>query len=193
MFQPLLAVFAAILIWSAYKILAVGEEEEDDEEDLSNNAVVRLCRRFIPATDHYDGDRFWSTRPVEGGAPGAVERVATPLLLTLAVVELSDVLFAVDSIPAVFGVTLDPFIIYTSNIFAILSLRALYSFVSNIMSELRFLDKAVAVVLGFIGVKMLLGFADVHIPTDASLLVVGLLLGTGVAASLLLPEPDPSE
>lgn len=116
--------------------------------------------------------------------------MATPLLLTLAVIELSDVVFAVDSIPAVFGVTLDPFIVYTSNMFAILSLRSLYSFVSTVMTELRFLDKAVALVLGFIGVKMLLEFADVNIPTDVSLLVVGLTLGAGVGASILLPEEE---
>lgn len=129
------------------------------------------------------GDNFFTTL-----ADGT--RVATPLLLTLAVVELSDVVFAIDSIPAVFGVTLDPFIIYTSNMFAILSLRSLYGFVSTIMTELRFLDKAVALVLGFIGAKMLLGFADLEVPTDVSLLVVGLVLGGGVAASLLLPEPE---
>jgi predicted tellurium resistance membrane protein TerC len=105
-------------------------------------------------------------------------------------VEISDVLFAVDSIPAVFGVTLDPFIIYSSNMFAIFSLRSLYSFVSTVMTELRYLDKAVALVLAFIGGKMLLEFADLNVPTDVSLLVVGLLLGGGVAASMLLPEGD---
>ncbi len=85
--------------------------------------------------------------------------------------------------------TLDPFIVYSSNLFAILSLRALYFFVSTVMTELRYLDKSVAIVLGFIGAKMLLGLADVDVPTDVSLLVVALLLGGGVAASLLLPEP----
>lgn len=184
-FRPLLLLFAGILVFSAAKLLTAGDDEDDDE-DLSNNAVVRLCRSFIKSTDHYDGDRFWSVM-----ADGS--RSATPLLLTLAVIELSDVVFAVDSIPAVFGVTLDPFIIYTSNIFAVLSLRALYRFVSTVMTELRFLDKAVAIVLGFIGVKMTLGFADVDIPTDVSLLIVGLVLGGGVAASLLLPEPSEAD
>jgi predicted tellurium resistance membrane protein TerC len=96
--------------------------------------------------------------------------------------------FAVDSIPAVFGVTLDPFIVYTSNIFAILSLRSLYAFVSTVMAELKYLDKAVAAVLAFIGAKMLAEFGGVEVPADASLLVVGVLLGGGVAASLLLPD-----
>jgi predicted tellurium resistance membrane protein TerC len=101
--------------------------------------------------------------------------------------------FAVDSIPAVFGVTLDPFIVYTSNMFAILSLRSLYSFVSTIMTEMRFLDKAVALVLAFIGAKLVGQFAGVDVPTDVSLMVVGVVLGGGVAASLILPEEDKVE
>ncbi len=180
-FEPVLAIFAGILIYSSYKLLAPGKEEED-EEDLSDNAIVKFCRRFIQTTDTYDGDKFFTV--VDG------VRKATPLLLALAVIEISDVVFAVDSIPAVFGITLDPFIVYSSNIFAILSLRSLYGFVSGVMSELRYLDKAVAVVLGFIGVKMLLGLADVEVPTTESLLVVGLVLGGGVVGSLLNPlEP----
>jgi len=118
--------------------------------------------------------------------------VATPLLLTLAVIELSDVVFAVDSIPAVFGVTLDPFVIYTSNMFAILSLRALFAFVADVMDDLHFLDKAVAVVLGFIGAKLVLEFAGVEVPTDVSLGVVASLLAGGVGLSYLLPEPEES-
>ena len=183
-FEPVLLVFAGILLYSSFQLLTSGGED-DDEEDLSDNFIVAWCQKLIPVATRYDGDNFFT---VENG-----KRLATPLLLTLAVVELSDVVFAVDSIPAVFGVTLDPFIVYTSNIFAILSLRALYTFVSNIMSELRYLDKAVAVVLGFIGAKMILGFADFEIPTDLSLLVVAGVLGTGVGASLLLPAPQESD
>jgi len=183
-FEPILAVFAAILLFSSYKLLTEGDG--DEEEDLTDNSIVKFCRKFINATSTYDGDRFFTT--LSDGT-----RAATPLLLTLAVIELSDVVFAVDSIPAVFGVTQDPFIIYSSNIFAILSLRSLYTFVSTVMSELRFLDKAVAVVLGFIGAKMLLSFADINIPTDVSLLVVGVLLGGGVAASLMIPETAESD
>lgn len=113
---------------------------------------------------------------------------ATPLLLALAVVELSDVVFALDSIPAVFGVTLDPFIVYSSNIFAILSLRAVFQFASSAMVQARYLDKAIAIVLGFIGAKMLAEFGHVEVPTDVSLLVVGLTLGGGVLAGYLLPD-----
>ena len=113
---------------------------------------------------------------------------ATPLLLALAVVELSDVVFALDSIPAVFGVTLDPFIVYSSNIFAILSLRAVFQFASSAMVQARYLDKAIAIVLGFIGAKMLAEFGHAEVPTDVSLLVVGLTLGGGVLAGYLLPD-----
>ena len=160
---------------------------------------------MLPVTDHYDGDKFFTTVDANGnslaassssalnGAAGVARKVATPLLLTLAVVELSDVVFAVDSIPAVFGVTLDPLIVYSSNMFAIMSLRSLYSFVSTVMTELRFLDKSVALVLAFIGAKMVAEFAGLEVPTDASLLVVGIVLGGGVAASLLLPEDEKVE
>jgi TerC family integral membrane protein len=181
MFEPVLALFAGILLFSSYKLLSANDE--DEEEDLSDNAIVKFCKSSIKSVDQYDGNNFFSVL-----ADGT--KAATPLLLTLAVIELSDVVFAVDSIPAVFGVTLDPFIVYTSNMFAILSLRALYGFVSTVMSELKYLDKAVALVLGFIGSKMLLAFADIEISTDVSLLVVAALLGGGVAASLLLPDEE---
>ena len=114
--------------------------------------------------------------------------MATPLLLVLAVIEISDVVFAVDSIPAVFGVTKDPFIVYTSNMFAILSLRQLYGLVSKAVGELEYLQTAVALVLGFIGVKMVAEFGGFHVPTDASLAVVATMLWGGVAASVWLPK-----
>lgn len=207
-FEPLLVVFALVLLWSAYGLITKGDDDDDD--DLSDNAVVKLCRSVLPVSDHYSGNSFFTTPAAAAAAAAASNnggsssssaaamrswggRVATPLLLALAVVEISDVLFAVDSIPAVFGVTLDPFIIYSSNMFAIFSLRSLYSFVSTVMTELRYLDKAVALVLAFIGAKMLAEFADIKVPTDVSLLVVGLTLGGGVAASMLLPEDDEKE
>lgn len=179
-FEPVLLLFAGILILSSAKLL-IGGEEDDEEEDLSGNKIVQFCKSLMSFTDTYDGDKFFT---VQNGT-----RVATPLLLVLLVVELSDVVFAVDSIPAVFGVTLDPFIIYTSNLFAILSLRGLYSFVATFMKELRYLDKAVALVLGFVGVKILADFGGYHISTGASLGVVAGILGLGVGTSLLLPAP----
>lgn len=178
-FHPVLIGFAGILLFSSYQLLAGGD---DDDDDLADNFLVRWCQQRLPVASDYDKDNFFT---MENG-----KKIATPLLLTLVVVELSDVLFAVDSIPAVFGVTLDPFIVYTSNVFAILSLRSLYTFVSTVMSELQYLDKAVAIVLGFIGVKMLLDFGGVHIPTAASLEVVGVVLAGGVAASLAFPAKE---
>merc|ERR1711972_495672 len=127
-----------------------------------------ICKKFIRVADEYDGAKFFTV-----AADGT--RVATPLLLALAVIEVSDLVFAVDSVPAVFGITRDPFIVYSSNMLAILSLRSLYSFVATGLSELRFLSKAVAIILGFIGVKMVAGFVDVDISTETSLAVVSAL------------------
>ncbi len=170
--------FAGILIFSSYKLLAEGDEEED--EDMGENAIVKFCSNLIPVSKDYVGDNFWTV--VDGA------KMATPLLLVLAVIEVSDVVFAVDSIPAVFGVTKDPFIVYTSNMFAILSLRQLYGLVSKAVGELEYLQTAVALVLGFIGVKMVAEFGGFHVPTDASLAVVATMLGGGVAASVWLPK-----
>jgi len=179
-FEPLLLGFAGILLFSSYKLLFT---EEDDEEDLSDNAIVKLCKRLISVSENYDKDNFFTE--VDG------VKMATPLLLVLAVVELSDVVFAVDSIPAVFGVTKDTFIVYSSNIFAILCLRSLYGFVSTAVTELRYLQPAVALVLGFVGGKMVFDYFGYELPTEASLAVVASLLGGGVGASILLPaEPE---
>ena len=179
-FEPVLLVFAGILIFSSYKLLANNEEEE--EEDLKDSAIVTFCSSMIQVSDEYDGDNFWTT------AKDGVTKMATPLLLVVAVIELSDVVFAVDSIPAVFGVTKDPFIVYTSNIFAICGLRSLFGFVSAVVSELEYLETSVAVVLGFIGVKMVADYAGYPMSTEASLAVVATLLSGGVAASYLFPS-----
>lgn len=181
-FQPILLVFAGILIFSSYKLLSEAGEEE---EDMSENAIVKFCSSFMDVSDEFDGDNFFT---VQNGV-----KMATPLLLVLAVVEISDVVFAVDSIPAVFGVTQDPFIVYTSNLFAILSLRQLYTLISKAVGELKYLQTAVALVLGFIGVKMIAEYAGAEIPTEASLAVVVTMLGGGVGASLLLPDADKKE
>mmetsp|Transcript_40660 Transcript_40660/g.49317 ORF Transcript_40660/g.49317 Transcript_40660/m.49317 type:complete len:405 (-) Transcript_40660:522-1736(-) len=177
-FQPVLLVFAGILIFSSYKLLTEGEGED---EDFSENAILKFCKRFIPVTDEMDGDRFF-TEVKEGGT---VVTKATPLLLVLAVVELSDVVFAVDSIPAVFGVTQDPFIVYTSNMFAIFGLRSLYYFVSSAVEDLVYLQPAVALVLGFVGTKMVGEYCGLEVSTEASLAVVATLLAGGIGLSLL--------
>ena len=158
-----------------------GNEEE--EESLENNKIVQFLKSQIEFSDQYDGNNFFTT--LENG-----RKVATPLLLVLLVIEFSDVIFAVDSIPAVFGVTLDPFIVYTSNIFAIMSLRGLYSFVSSVMSKLVYLEKAVATVLGFIGFKIISDFVGFPISTETSLSVVTSILGLGVGISLIAPSDE---
>jgi tellurite resistance protein TerC len=181
-FEWLLLFFAVILIWSSVKLLLIGD---DDEEDLSNNKTVAFARWLVKATDQYDGSKFITV--VDG-----VKRL-TPLALVLVVVELSDVVFAVDSIPAVFGVAEDPFIIYSSNICAILGLRSLYFLLAAALSGMRFLGPCLGLVLGFVGVKMILGYFGVHLHVAVALGVVGGLLATGVVLSLLFPHAPKAE
>ena len=138
-------------------------------------------------SDSYDGTRFFTTDAATGA------RVATPLLLVLAVIELSDIVFAVDSVPAVFGVSQDPAVVWGASMAAIASLRSLYGFVSTILGDLAYLDKAIAVVLGWVGGKMVYEFGTgSEVSTGVSLGVVAAALGVGVAASLLAP-PDKKE
>jgi TerC family integral membrane protein len=170
---------AGILLYSAFKLFTGSD---DEEEDLSNNFIVKTCKNFIPVTSSYDGDRFIT---LSDGV-----RKATPLLLTVAVVELSDIAFAVDSIPAVFGVTRDPFTVFSSNMFAILGLRSLYTLISGSLSELEYLQPAVGAVLGFIGCKMVVDFFGYHTPTEISLGFVATILGTGVLLSFVTKSED---
>lgn len=172
-FEAVNLLFAVILLYSSFQLFT-GEEENTD---LSENFVVKLCQKFIPVTPKYDGNRFITKQD------GVWK--ATPLLLTVAVIELSDIVFAVDSIPAVFGVTRDPFVVFTSNFFAILGLRSLYTLVSQSMSELQYLQPSIGVVLSFIGCKMILEFFGYHISTEVSLGIVATTLSAGVLFSLL--------
>ena len=137
---------------------------------MSQNAIVKVCSNLLPVSDSYDGDKFFTV--VDG------VKTATPLLLCLCVIEISDIVFAVDSIPAVFGVTQDPVVVYSSNIFAILGLRSLYAFVAEVVTELEYLQ-AVAAVLGFVGLKMVADFGGMHVSTEASLAVVVAMLMRG--------------
>ncbi|XP_006594093.1 thylakoid membrane protein TERC, chloroplastic isoform X2 [Glycine max] len=172
-FEAVNLLLAAILLYSSSKLFA----SEEDESDLSDNFVVKTCQKFIPVTTYYDGNRFITN------LDGVWK--ATPLLLTVAVIELSDIAFAVDSIPAVFGVTRDPFVVFTSNLFAILGLRSLFLIISEGMSELKYLQPSIAVVLGFIGVKMILDYFGLHVSTEASLAFVASSLTIGVVLSLV--------
>ncbi|XP_057983998.1 thylakoid membrane protein TERC, chloroplastic [Malania oleifera] len=172
-FEAVNLLLAVVLLYSSLKLFA----DEEEDTDLSNNFLVKTCQKFIPVTSNYDGNRFITLQD------GVWK--ATPLLLTVAVVELSDIAFAVDSIPAVFGVTRDPFIVFTSNLFAILGLRSLYSLVSESMSDLEYLQPSIGVVLGFIGFKMILDYFGYHVSTEVSLGFVAVSLSTGVLLSLM--------
>ncbi|CAN4092580.1 unnamed protein product [Withania somnifera] len=172
-FEAVNLLLAGVLLYSSFKLFT-GEEED---ADLSDNFIVKTCQKFIPITSEYDGDRFITLQD------GVWK--ATPLLLTVAVIELSDIAFAVDSIPAVFGVTRDPFIVFTSNLFAILGLRSLYTLISESMAELEYLQPSIGVVLGFIGFKMILDFFGYHVSTEVSLGFVATCLSAGVLLSLV--------
>ncbi|KAI7729767.1 hypothetical protein M8C21_003073 [Ambrosia artemisiifolia] len=176
-FEAVNLLLASILLYSSFKLFFAGE---DDDDDLSDNFIVKTCQKFIPVTSAYDGNNCgWSLESIKHFGQ------ATPLLLTVAVIELSDIAFAVDSIPAVFGVTRDPFIVFSSNLFAILGLRSLYTLISESMGELEYLQPAIGIVLGFIGFKMILDFFGYHVSTEVSLGCVATTLSAGVLLSLL--------
>jgi tellurite resistance protein TerC len=174
-FHWLIYLFGAFLIYTGIKI---AMKKEDDEADLSQNCVLRICKRFLPTTEAYDGGKFFSKN---GG-----KFLVTPMFLVLLVVETSDLIFALDSVPAVLGVTLDPFVAYTSNIFAILGLRALYFALAGCMLMFRFLSGGITVILIFVGAKMLVsGFYEV--PVGIALGVIVLVLAAAIGLSILIP------
>src|SRR5918999_1623695 len=171
-FAWLIFVFGGFLVYTGIKILTQKETEVHPEK----NPVVKLFQRFVPLTSRYHGKSFFVH---EDG-----RRKATPLMLVLVVVEATDVVFAVDSIPAIFGVTLEPFIVFTSNIFAILGLRALYFLLAGLMHKFRYLSYGLGLVLVFVGAKMLL-HDWVEIPIEISLAIVLALLTAAIVISLL--------
>jgi len=172
-------VFGAFLIFTGIKFL----RDQEHAPDLEQNRFVRLTRRLFPVTARYEGQRFFVRR--EGIL------YATPLFLVLVLVESTDLVFAVDSIPAVYAVTSDPFIVFTSNIFAILGLRALYFVLAGYLGGLRFLKPALAAILVFVGTKMLL--VDLYkVPSLASLAVIAGVLAAALFASWRWPKPAPA-
>jgi tellurite resistance protein TerC len=177
-FHWVLYLFGGILAVTGVKMLL----HRGAAFDPRANPVYRLFRRLVPATDDYHGPAFTVVR--DG------RRLATPLLLVLVAVELTDVVFAVDSVPAIFAVTRDPFLVFTSNIFAILGLRSLYFLLAGVVGRFHRLKVGLSLVLVFVGLKMAL--ADlVKVPILASLAVIALLVGGSVAASLIWPpRPD---
>ena len=175
-FHGVLYLFGGLLLVTGLKLLFQRNREEHPER----NPLFRLFQRFVPSTSHYDGQRFFTR--LDG------RRLATPLLAVLVLIELTDVLFAMDSIPAVFAVTRDPFIVFSSNIFAILGLRALYFCLSGFVARLRYLRVGLALVLIFVAGKMLA--SELYpIPIGASLTVIFVLLAGATLASLARPLP----
>ena len=175
--------FGAFLLFTGVKMLF----QQDDEMEPERNPVLRLVRRVVPVTDHFVGDRFFTRAP--WGSEQLVRLVATPLFVVLVLVETTDLVFAVDSIPAVFGVTRDPFVVYTSNVFAILGLRSMYFLLAAVIHRFWLLKPGLALVLIFVGAKML-SSAYYHMPTWVSLVVIVVVLGGAVALSLLFPRAE---
>jgi tellurite resistance protein TerC len=171
-------VFGAILLATAVKLVF----EKDKQVEPAKNPALRLFRRLVPVTERYEGDRFWVER--------AGRRFATPLLVALLFVELTDVLFAVDSVPAVLAISRDPFIVYTSNVFAILGLRALYFALAGVLKLFHHLHYGLAAILAFVGVKLLLS-PLFTMPTAVSLGFIAVALTLSVLASLRWPRATP--
>ena len=175
-FDWVMYVFGGILVLTAVKLL----RERGEQVHPERNPIVRLFRRVVPAVGGYRGSHFLVRE--EGRLR------ATPLLLVLVTIEATDLVFAVDSIPAIFAVTRDPFIVYTSNIFAVMGLRSLFFLLAGIMDRFRYLKVGLGLVLLFVGCKMTLS-KTFHVPIGISLLVVVLLIGGSVLASFLKAPP----
>ena len=217
-YQWILILFGAFLILTALKMALIK-----GNDDPSQNHAVRLCKRFLPTVDFYDGQKFLTRRTVkptyawdpvagrevmEPAAPSTLSSYwsITPLFLALILVEITDLVFAVDSIPAIFAITPDPFIVFTSNIFAILGLRSLYFCLAALIPKFRFLKAALILILAFVGVKLLLLSAppyldviglepakSVKVDTTLSLAIVVATLVGAVILSLLFPAKKPRE
>jgi tellurite resistance protein TerC len=183
-----LYIFAAFLIFTGLRMLFVA----DGETDLGENRLLRWVRGHMPVTDKLEGNQFFVKR--EDPATGKIRRFATPLFLALVMIEIADVIFAVDSVPAIFAITTDPFIVYTSNIFAILGLRALYFALAAVLHRFAYLKQALAVLLVFIGSKIfvadLLGWEK--FPAEWSLGITFAILAAGVFYSLWRTRKDGS-
>jgi tellurite resistance protein TerC len=197
LFTWTLYVFGAFLLYTGIKLLFVGDD--DDEQATGDNRVKRLAERYLRVTSDFSGPRFFVNH--------AGKAYVTTLFVTLLMVETADVVFALDSIPAIFGVSRDPFIVFTSNVCAILGLRAMFFLMEDIIDRFRYLPYGLGLVLAFIGVKMMIGeglggmglywlgvpaatwLDPYHVPIGVSLGVVGTLLAGSILASLILPTP----
>jgi tellurite resistance protein TerC len=189
-FHWILLLFGGFLLFTGIRMFA--EKGDKEHVDLEMNPAVRLAKRFFRVSPNYDGQKFFT---VENGI-----KVATPLFLVLVFIEFTDLVFAVDSIPAIFAITTDPFIVFTSNIMAILGLRSLYFLLADIVDRFVYLKKGLAIILAFVGVKMLLPDVSlwltgvsVKIPTFISLGVILSILAISVIASLIVTANRPAK
>ena len=173
-FHWVIFVLGAFLVYTGIKMAVQKEISVHPEK----NPVVNLVKRFIPISDDYDGDKFVTI--IDG------KKIFTPLIVVLIVIEITDLMFAVDSIPAIFAITTDPFIVYTSNVFAILGLRALYFALSGVLDTFHYLKYGLGMVLSFVGVKMLI--SDFYIiPIPVALGTVAVILALSIIVSILIP------
>jgi tellurite resistance protein TerC len=177
-FDWIIYVFGALLVVTGIRMAVKHDEEFDGEQ----NPVVKFVRRFLPLTRDYRGKHFFA---LEG-----TKRFATPLLLVLVLVETTDLIFAIDSIPAIFGITRDPFLVFTSNIFAVMGLRSLFFLLASVVTKFHLLKYGLAVILTFVGAKMLLE-QWIHIPILVSLGIVVTVLAASIVASLVWPQMRP--
>ncbi|NBO19560.1 MAG: TerC/Alx family metal homeostasis membrane protein, partial [Proteobacteria bacterium] len=187
-FGWLLYIFALFLIITGVKMFILA----DKEMDIANNPALKFLRKYVRMTDQVHGERFFITQPHP--TTGKMVRYATPLFMALLMIEIIDVVFAVDSVPAIFAITTDPFIVYTSNIFAILGLRALYFALAAMIKRFHYLKYALSILLVFIGSKIFI--ADLmgweKFPSAWSLGITFTILGSGIAYSLWKTRAQPA-
>src|SRR5690606_4864604 len=177
-FDWIIYVFGAFLLITAFRMLLHKETEFDPKK----SKMFRFLKKLFPISYKMEGDKFFIKR--------MGVRAATPLFVALIIIELTDILFALDSIPAILAITADPFIVFSSNILAILGLRSMYFLISRMLTKFRFINYSLVVILAFVGVKMILSH-NVEIPEWLSLTVIGVSLSGGIIASLLIPDPNP--
>ncbi len=178
-FDWIIYVFGAFLLFTAFRMLVHKESEFDPKK----SAIFRFLKKLFPVSYKMDGDKFFIKR--------MGVRAATPLFVALIIIELTDILFALDSIPAILAITADPFIVFSSNILAILGLRSMYFLISRMLTKFRYINYSLVVILAFVGVKMILSH-NVEIPEWLSLGIIAVSLISGVIASILIPDTNPS-
>ena len=180
-FEWILYILGVLLIYSGIKIYF---EDSDEKIDPEKNPIMRLCKRYLPMTSDDHGGKFLVTKP---------RLMFTPLFLVVVLIETTDLIFAVDSIPAAFAITTNPFLIYTSNIFAVLGLRAMFFMLAGIIDKFYLLQKGLSIILFFIGTKMLLGIFAIHIPVELSFTVIVVTLALSIVFSVLIPKKEGSK